>query len=296
MYSRSAARPKCSSSATATKYRSLRRSTSAVIPSGYYSGPERSWTAAARRAHRGREPINERHPSHDPARPARRPPRRYVGHRAGHRPPRRRPRRHRDRCLQQPESVRRALGELPDTASGTAVDLTDPEAVAAFFAGLEPFDHLVYTAGEALSLLEVRTLDLARARQAFELRYFGALSAIRSAVPKLRPGGSVVLTSGTAADRPGPGWSVAASICGAADSLVRALAVELAPIRVNAVKPGVVRTPLWPEGFDYDAAAESLPVGRIGEPEDIAEAYLFLMNQQYATGSIVTVGGGNVLV
>ncbi|GAB3926852.1 SDR family oxidoreductase [Kribbella albertanoniae] len=195
-----------------------------------------------------------------------------------------------------PSSVERALAELPATADGTTVDLTDPAAVEAFFAGLDPFDHLVYTAGEALTLLELRSLDLARARQAFELRYFGALGAIHAAVPKIRSGGSVVLTSGTAADRSGPGWAVAASICGAADSLVRALALELAPIRVNAVKPGIVRTPLWPDGFDYEAAAEALPVGRIGEPEDIAEAYVFLMNQHYATGSIVTVGGGNVLV
>ncbi|TDD61080.1 SDR family oxidoreductase [Kribbella antibiotica] len=195
-----------------------------------------------------------------------------------------------------PSSVKRALAELPATASGTAVDLTDPAAVTDFFAGLDPFDHLVYTAGEALSLLEVRSLDLARARQAFELRYFGALQAVHASVSKIRPGGSIVLTSGTAADRPAAGWSVAASICGAADSLVRSLAVELAPLRVNAVKPGIVRTPLWPDGFDYDAAAESVPVGRIGEPEDIAEAYVFLMNQHYATGSIVTVGGGNVLV
>ncbi len=195
-----------------------------------------------------------------------------------------------------PSSVQRALAELPVTAEGTAVDLTDPAAVEAFFAGLDPFDHLVYTAGEALTLLEIRSLELARARQAFELRYFGALSAVHAAVPKIRAGGSVVLTSGTAADRSGPGWAVAASICGAADSLVRALALELAPIRVNAVKPGIVRTPLWPDGFDYEAAAASLPVGRIGEPEDIAEAYVFLMNQHYATGSIVTVGGGNVLV
>lgn len=134
-----------------------------------------------------------------------------------------------------PESVRRALGVLPASASGTVCDLTDPAAVGAFFDRLDPFDHLVYTAGEALSLLEIRSLDLARARQAFELRYFGALNAVHAATPKIRR--SVVLTSGTAADRPGAGWSVAASICGATDALVRALAVELAPLRVNAVKP-----------------------------------------------------------
>jgi NAD(P)-dependent dehydrogenase (short-subunit alcohol dehydrogenase family) len=194
-----------------------------------------------------------------------------------------------------PESVEKALATLPATATGAAVDLTDPGAVRAFFEPLDPFDHLVYTAGEALTFLEVATMDLAQARRAFELRYFGALGAVSAAVPKLRAGGSVVLTTGAAGDRPGPGWSVAASICGATDSLVRALAVELAPLRVNAVKPGVVRTPLWRGGVDYDEIARGLPVGRVGEPEDIAAAYLYLMTQPYATGSIVTVDGGHVL-
>ena len=194
------------------------------------------------------------------------------------------------------ESVRKALATLPRSATGAAVDLTDSAAVAAFFAGLDPFDHLVFTAGEALTLLEVGTMDLDEARAAFELRYFGALGAVSAAVPKLRPGGSVVLTTGAAADRPGAGWSVAASICGAVDSLVRALAVEIAPLRVNAVKPGVVRTPLWRDALDYDETAQHLPVGRVGEPEDIAAAYVYLMNQPYATGSIVSVDGGHVLV
>lgn len=195
-----------------------------------------------------------------------------------------------------PESVKAALGALPASAAGEAVDLTDPAAVRAFFAGLDPFDHLVYTAGEALTFLEVGSMDLAQARQAFELRYFGALGAVSAAVPKLRAGGSVVLTTGAAGDRPGPGWSVAASSCGAMDSLTRALAVELAPLRVNAVKPGVVRTPMWRGGIDYDETAQHLPVGRVGEPEDIAAAYVYLMNQPYATGSIVSVDGGHVLV
>ncbi|MFF0340694.1 SDR family oxidoreductase [Kribbella sp. NPDC004875] len=195
-----------------------------------------------------------------------------------------------------PESVQRALETLPGPAAGEAVDLTDVAAVAAFFDRLDAFDHLVFTAGEALTLLEVGSMDLDRARAAFELRYFGALGAVSAAVPKIRPGGSIVLTTGAAGDRPGPGWSVAASICGAMDSLVRALAVELAPLRVNAVKPGVVRTPLWREAVDYDETARHLPVQRVGEPEDIAAAYVYLMNQPYATGSIVGVDGGHVLV
>jgi NAD(P)-dependent dehydrogenase (short-subunit alcohol dehydrogenase family) len=72
--------------------------------------------------------------------------------------------------------------------------------------------------------------------------------------------------------------------------------VELAPLRVNAVKPGVVRTPLWNGAMDFDEVAGGLPVGRVGEPEDIAAAYVFLMSQPFATGSIVTVDGGHVLV
>jgi NAD(P)-dependent dehydrogenase (short-subunit alcohol dehydrogenase family) len=86
------------------------------------------------------------------------------------------------------------------------------------------------------------------------------------------------------------------------EALTRALAVELAPIRVNAVSPGVVRSPLWAEMAEvereqmYRRMAESLPVGHVGEPEEIAHAYLYCMTQTFATGSVLTVDGGTVLV
>lgn len=139
-------------------------------------------------------------------------------------------------------SVERALSELPAGVTGEVADLGDPAATTALLDGVGPIDHLVFTAGEALTLITVDAMDLDAARAAFGLRYFGALAAVTAAVPHLRPGGSIVLTTGVAADRPGPGWSVAASICGAVVSLTRSLAVELAPLRVNAVSPGVVRT------------------------------------------------------
>jgi NAD(P)-dependent dehydrogenase (short-subunit alcohol dehydrogenase family) len=133
------------------------------------------------------------------------------------------------------------------------------------------------------------------------VRYFGALWAVHAAMPHLRPGGSITLTAGIAGHRPGPGWAVAASICGAVESLTRALAVELAPIRVNAVSPGVVRSPLWAsmtpasrEQFYRDTAA-AIPAGRVGDVDDIAQAYLFCLTQPFTTGSIVTVDGGAVL-
>jgi NAD(P)-dependent dehydrogenase (short-subunit alcohol dehydrogenase family) len=200
-----------------------------------------------------------------------------------------------------PDTVKRALETLPPATTGDVADLTDNTDVAGLFDRIGLFDHLVFTAGESLTMLELRAMDLNRARKAFELRYFGMLGAVSAAVPHLRPGGSIVLTSGTAGDRPSAGWSIAASICGAIDSVVRAMAVELAPLRVNAVKPGVIRSPLWSNLDEqtrtalYDGTARSIPLGRVGEPEDVAQAYVYLMNQEFATGTIVTVDGGIVL-
>jgi NAD(P)-dependent dehydrogenase (short-subunit alcohol dehydrogenase family) len=90
-------------------------------------------------------------------------------------------------------------------------------------------------------------------------------------------------------------------VCGTIDALTRALAVELAPIRVNAVSPGVVRTNLWQSMSAaerdqmYESVGRSLPVGRVGEPHDIAQAYVFLMQEGFSTGQILVVDGGTVL-
>ena len=201
----------------------------------------------------------------------------------------------------QQASVDRALAELPPGAGGWAADLTDPALVGRLFGDLGDIDYLVFTAGEPLTLMDMAALDMDRAREFFALRYFGALWAMHAAAPYLQPGGSITLTTGIAGRRPGPGWAVAASICGAVESLTRALAVELAPIRVNAVCPGVVRSPLWAsmtpasrEQLYHDTAA-AIPAGRVGEADDIAHAYLFCLTEPFATGSILTVDGGTVL-
>ncbi|KAA2267074.1 SDR family oxidoreductase [Solihabitans fulvus] len=198
-------------------------------------------------------------------------------------------------------SVDRALAQLPEGSVGRAVDLTDPARVQAFLDDLGGLDHLVFTAGEPLALMPLDTMDLDHAREFFGLRYFGALSAAKAAAPLVRAGGSITLTTGTAGERPSAGWSVAASICGAIIGLTRALAVELAPLRVNAVSPGVVRSPLWdsvPEADReqlYAATAASLPLGRVGEVEDVARAFLYLMTQPHATGTVLGVDGGTLL-
>jgi NAD(P)-dependent dehydrogenase (short-subunit alcohol dehydrogenase family) len=198
--------------------------------------------------------------------------------------------------------VQKAVESISGEAQGQAVDLSDEGAVATFFAKLGTFDHLVFTAGDSLHLSDLASTDLQQARRAFELRYWAALAAVKYGSPHIRQQGSVVLTTGIAGQRPQKGWVIAASVCGTIEALTRALAVELAPIRVNAVSPGVVRTNLWQtmSASDrerlYESVGNSLPVGRVGEASDIAQAYLFLMQEGFATGQTIVVDGGTVLV
>jgi NAD(P)-dependent dehydrogenase (short-subunit alcohol dehydrogenase family) len=198
--------------------------------------------------------------------------------------------------------VQQALTGLPAGSEGRAVNLLDDRAVGAFFGEVGAFDHLVYTAGEALQLSQFQEIGLASARRFFDLRYWGAFTAAQHAHRFVRPGGSIVFTSGVAGARPLSGWSVAASICSAMEGLTRALAVELAPVRVNVVSPGVVQTPLWRDMSDharealYAAEAGRLPVGHVGEPQEIAAGYLYLMRQTYVTGQTLNIDGGGLLV
>jgi NAD(P)-dependent dehydrogenase (short-subunit alcohol dehydrogenase family) len=200
------------------------------------------------------------------------------------------------------ERVQKAVERIAKEAHGHAVDISDERAVATIFSKLGPFDHLVFTAGDSLHLHDLAATDLQQARRAFELRYWAALAAVKYGTPHIRKGGSVVLTTGIAGQRPRKGWVIAASVCGTIEALTRALAVELAPIRVNAVSPGMVRTNLWQNmGAEerealFESVGKSLPVGRVGEASDIAQAYLFLMQEGFATGQTVVVDGGTVLV
>jgi NAD(P)-dependent dehydrogenase (short-subunit alcohol dehydrogenase family) len=200
------------------------------------------------------------------------------------------------------DRVQQALATLDGKAEGHTLDLSNEREIQNFFQRMGDFDHLVFTCGDTLQLNELATTDLTKARQAFELRYWGALAAVKYASPHMRKDGSIVLTTGVAGRRPHKGWTVAASVCGTIEALTRALAVELAPIRVNAVCPGVVRTSLW-QGMDaearerlFESVGKSLLVGRVGEACEIARAYLFLMQEGYGTGQIVVLDGGAELV
>jgi NAD(P)-dependent dehydrogenase (short-subunit alcohol dehydrogenase family) len=200
------------------------------------------------------------------------------------------------------QRINKALEELPQGSTGFAVDLSHEDNIKNFFENAGSFDHLVYTAGENLNLNVIAETEIEKARQFFNLRFWSAFAAVKYAVQHINKGGSISLTSGVAGARPGSGWSVATSICSAMEGFVRAMAVGLAPIRVNCVVPGVVKTNLWDSMSDADREAlykntsDALLLKRVGEADDIALAFTYLIKQQYGTGQNIVVDGGAVLV
>ena len=199
-------------------------------------------------------------------------------------------------------SIDRVLETLPDSVTGSAVDARNPEALERFFDGVGPFDHLVFTAGDALDPMTIDRTTIEAAKSFFELRFWGAFLSAKFGSTRLRPGGSIVFTAGLAGRRPSKGGSLGASSSTALEGLTRALAVELAPIRVNLVIAGVVDTPLW-DGMPAEqresfltSIGQRLPVHRVGTAADVADANLYLMRQGYATGSFVVIDGGGALV
>jgi NAD(P)-dependent dehydrogenase (short-subunit alcohol dehydrogenase family) len=182
--------------------------------------------------------------------------------------------------------------------SATPLDFLDNDAVEAFFAASEPFDHVVIAAASTKSG-SVAGLDLDAARSAMESKFWGAYRVARAA--KVNPGGSITLVSGFLSNRPSAGAVLQGAINAALEALGRGLALERAPVRVNTVSPGLINTPLW-QGMSEEArdgmferTAAKLPAGRVGQPEDIASAILFLATNPFATGSTITVDGGGTI-
>lgn len=200
------------------------------------------------------------------------------------------------------QRVSSALELLVGESSGYAIDLSKEENIKAFFEQLGTFDHLVYTAGENISMSMVENMDIEQAKDFFTIRFWGALAAIKYGKANLNVGGSITLMSGNFGQRPSLGYSLGASICGAMDAFTRAMAVELAPIRVNNIAAGVIKTNLWNNlteeernGF-YQYIENTSLLKRVGEPEDIAQAFLYLMKQPHTTGQSLVIDGGSVLV
>jgi len=184
-----------------------------------------------------------------------------------------------------------------------AADITQEAQVAALFAQCGPLQHIVCTAadiGGAYQLLPA--IDPAVVRKAMDSKLLGPLLLAKHGAPMLQATGSITFTSGIAWCRPAARGSVVAAINGGLNSLAYALAVELAPIRVNAVSPGWVDSPIWEfvagdaKAEMLDGMAKKLPAGRVGHVDDIADAICFLMRNRFTTGSVLHVDGGHRLV
>ena len=194
-----------------------------------------------------------------------------------------------------------ALATLPAGADAVVVDSRDEDAIAALFEHVGHLDHLVYTAGDSVAPRPLVDQSLDEARRKLDVRFWGTVAAVKHAVPRMSPQGSISLTTGTVGVRPAPGFALGAAGVGATEGLARGLAVELAPIRVNVVRAGAVRTPMWeamPEAQRqalFASMAQRTLTGAIGEAEQIAATHLYLMENGFVTGTVITVDGGLVL-
>jgi NAD(P)-dependent dehydrogenase (short-subunit alcohol dehydrogenase family) len=206
------------------------------------------------------------------------------------------------RSREKLEAARKRLREFGEPRLHQA-DVTREEEVRRLFDGAGTVDHLVCTAAdirgsyELLPRLELDALD-----RAIRSKVVAPILLAKHGAPRMPAHGSITLTSGIAAYRPRPKGVAVAAINAALEGAVRAMAVELAPLRINAVSPGWVRTPIWDDvaGADSErllaSMAERLPVGRVGTADDIADAIVFLLGNGYITGTVLHVEGGHRLV
>lgn len=196
------------------------------------------------------------------------------------------------------------LGRSAVAAGGVAarqVDLSDAQSIAAAFDGMGRIDHLVLTAGSRIGSPKLAAMDIAEMRLAFDTKLFGTLAAIQAALPHLAPTASITLTSGLLARKFGAGSLIKSALNAATEATARSLAKELAPRRVNVVSPGVIETELWGAAGDATRAATmerigaGLPVGRVGQPDEVAQAYLLAMVNGFVNGAVLDVEGGGLL-
>jgi NAD(P)-dependent dehydrogenase (short-subunit alcohol dehydrogenase family) len=192
--------------------------------------------------------------------------------------------------------------QLGDKASIVAFDATQPKDRARAFAKIGPFDHLVLALSGGKGAGPFAQVAQADLRSGFEAKFWPHFSLAQESLPYLSQSGSITFVSAISARAANPGTAGLSAINSAIEGLVRPLAVELRPRRVNAVSPGVVDTPWWnwmPEDQKretFTKFAAVTPVGRVGRPEDIAESIVFLIGNSFMTGCVLECDGGLRLV
>ncbi len=194
-----------------------------------------------------------------------------------------------------------AASQMEGAVAAAPVDMTDEGAVAVWAAALGPVDHLVISASSAAHG-PFGVLETGKVRAMFDAKFFGPYVTARAVLPRIAKGGSITFFSGVLSRRPGLNCSGLGAVNGAVEALTRALSLELGPdIRVNCVSPGMVRSEAYahlaPEMRDqmYRSTGDSLPLRRVGEVGEIAEAVLFLMTGTYTSGVVLDIDGGHMV-
>lgn len=196
------------------------------------------------------------------------------------------------------KKLNEALNMLGNSVQGFTVDASSDEQLRAFYGKIEKFDNLILSLSGAKGGGDFSALDLNEVRQGFEAKFWPQLQAVQLALPFLAPEGSITFVTAVSAQAANPGTSGLAAINGAIERMIPVLAVELAPLRVNGISPGVVDTPWWNwmplehRQAAFELFAKAALVGRIGKPEDLANAIYAIATNGFITGQIQIVDGG----
>lgn len=196
-------------------------------------------------------------------------------------------------------TVDRALGEISGDVSGFPLDFTSLDSVSAFFTAAGEFDHLALVGSGQAAWGPFRELRLDALKLAFDQKFNGFFLCAQAGLGGLRKDGSITFVTGGACRSAIPDTSGVAAVNGAIQAMAFTLAKELAPTRVNVLSPGLMDTPMYdwmgPEEKQafFQQMGRSVPVGRVGRPEEVAEALLYLIRNRFTTAAILDVDGGN---
>ncbi|HWM22591.1 MAG TPA: SDR family oxidoreductase [Ilumatobacteraceae bacterium] len=200
-----------------------------------------------------------------------------------------------------PERLEAARDAVGGNTRGRALDAADADAVEALFDELGHVDHVASFTGEQPAATVADTTHELYQR-ALDARVWAARNLCAAGAPRMSEGGSFTFCSGISAWRPRPNRAAGAAATAALESFARGMAVELAPLRVNTVCPGSFDTPVLDRAFGAGKEAalrpylSALPLGRLGQPDELAHAVLFLMTNGYVTGTVLHVDGGSLLI
>lgn len=192
------------------------------------------------------------------------------------------------------QKVDAAQVRLGPSAAGEVTDATDRSALDRLFGEIGSLDHLVLAVSGGAGGGPFRSIDVDGLRGGFEAKFWAQWNAAQAALPRLAPNGSITFITAASSRLANPGTSGLAAINGALERMVPTMARELAPVRINAISPGVIDTGWWadkPQGM-FETMASLAPLKRPGTPDEVADAICFLIGNPFVTGVTLDVDGG----